>query len=124
MDFGLKGKNAATLPISSGSAQRPSSVWFAIPERTWSGVTPRTLAIASARGPHDSTFVKPGQMLLTVMPTLPSSPAMSFENAMMPAFGIVVVNVPASSCLPVTPETLRIRPMRLFLRAGSACFVA
>ena len=49
---------------------------------------------------------------------------MSFENAMMPALGIVVVNAPTMSCLPVTPETLRMRPARLFLMNGTAYFVA
>jgi hypothetical protein len=37
-------------------------------------------------------------MMLTVMPAGPSSPAMSFEKAMMPAFGIVVVSAPTVSC--------------------------
>ncbi len=95
-----------------------------MPARTSSAVTPRTLAIASARGPHDSVFVSPGQMLLTVIPSAPSSPAMSFEKPMIPVFGIVVVNAPGNSCLPDTPETLRILPAFDFLRCATAYFVA
>jgi len=62
--------------------------------------------------------------LFTVTSPAPTSPAMSFENAMISAFGIVVVNVPASSCRPVTPDTLRMRGEQPFLMNGTASFVA
>ncbi len=94
-----------------------------MPARTWSAVVLRAFAIASARGPQDLTLVKPGQMLLTVMPAAPTSAAVSLENAMIAEFVSAVLQAPASSCLPVTPDTLRMRAPRAFLRRGSACLV-
>src|SRR5262249_37761071 len=94
-----------------------------MPARTWSAVVLRAFAIASARGAHDFTLVNPGQMLLTVTPAVRRSAAMSWENAMIAEFVSPVVHDPGRSCLPVTPETLRMRPPFDFFRYGSACLV-
>ncbi len=60
-----------------------------------------------ARAPR-LTLVKPGQMLLTVMPAARRSPAMTFVKPMIAELGMVVVRAPGNTCLPVTPETLSI----------------
>ena len=73
------------------------------------------MAIPSARGPHDSVFVKPGQIVFTVILSGPSSAAIIFANPCIAVFGIVVVKAPGNNCLPVTPETFNILPALDFL---------
>ena len=62
----------------------------------------------------------PGQMLLTVMPSLDNSPAMTFVNPMIAVLGRVVVRAPGRSCLPVMPDTLSTFAPVEFFRCGIA----